>query len=133
MFGVDFVIDEDFNLFVIEVNASPMIIGTSKEKTKLMKKMFKDLTQIERALQKSRSKRVFNFLDEKKEELKEKNMEKVKELRVQFESIHKNYLEPEYESELKHIGWTKVLDESKEDGNERFGGLIDEECWDGLR
>jgi len=42
MFGVDFVIDEDFNLFVIEVNASPMIIGTSREKTKLMKKMFKD-------------------------------------------------------------------------------------------
>lgn len=41
MFGVDFVIDENFKLYVIEVNASPMIIGTSHEKTKLMKKMTK--------------------------------------------------------------------------------------------
>lgn len=43
MFGVDFVMDEDFNLAIIEVNASPMIIGTSSEKTKLMKNMFKDI------------------------------------------------------------------------------------------
>ena len=41
MFGVDMVMDEKFNLKVIEVNASPMIIGTSVHKTKLMKKMMK--------------------------------------------------------------------------------------------
>jgi hypothetical protein len=133
MFGVDFVIDEDFNLFVIEVNASPMIIGTSREKTKLMKKMFKDLVDIERALVKSRTKRVLNFLGENKAGLKSKDSDKILELRGQFDRLHKNYLESEYEGELKGIGWTKVLDESKEDGRERFNGLIDEQCWAGLR
>jgi len=133
MFGVDFVIDEDFNIFIIEVNASPMIIGTSSEKTKLMRIMMKDIVLVERGLLKSRTKRVLNFLKEKKEELKTKDEDKVKELRVEFNELHKNYFEPEYEQETKNIKWTKVLDESKENGKERFNGLIDEECWDDLR
>lgn len=43
-----------------------------------------------------------------------------------------NYLEPEYEAELADNSWTKILDESKEDGNERFAGLIEKECWPDL-
>lgn len=46
MFGVDIIVDEDFNLFVIEINASPMIIGTAIGKTKMMKKMAKGLFDI---------------------------------------------------------------------------------------
>lgn len=46
MFGVDIVVDEDFNLSIIEINASPMIIGTAIGKTKMMKKMVKGLFNI---------------------------------------------------------------------------------------
>jgi len=65
---------------------------------------------------------VLNFLGDHKSELKSKDSEKILDLRSKFDSIHKNYLEPEYEAELKGIGWTKVLDESKENGLERFNG-----------
>lgn len=129
MFGVDFVMDEDFNLHVIEINASPMIIGTSKEKTKLMRKMTKDIVTIERALLKSRSKRAFKFLNEKKEELKNAQGEALQDLKGEFAKIHKNYMEPEYEEEVKNIGWVKVLDESQTDMEKRFNGLIHPDCY----
>lgn len=82
---------------------------------------------------KSRTKRVLRFLEEKKEALKTKDEGEILEMRKEFNELHKNYYEPEFEEEVKKIGWTKVLDESKERGEERFNGLIPEECWDDLR
>lgn len=69
MFGVDIIVDEDFNLFVIEINASPMIIGTAIGKTKMMKKMAKGLFDIVHAQQFSRMKRTLNYLKENNEEI----------------------------------------------------------------
>ena len=46
MFGVDYVIDENLKLYIVEINASPMVVGTSNLKTKLMIRMMKDLFNI---------------------------------------------------------------------------------------
>ena len=36
MFGVDIVMDENFKLYIIEINSSPMIVGTAKKKNKIL-------------------------------------------------------------------------------------------------
>ena len=134
MFGVDFVMDDSFKLAVIEVNASPMIIGTSKDKTALMKKLTGDIIEIQRSLLKSRVKRALKFIKNNSKEIEQEKAgsDKLNELKKQFLNLYSNYWEPEFLDEIKDIKWTKVLDESKENGKERFCGLIEEECWPGL-
>lgn len=46
MFGVDIVMDENFKLFIIEINASPMIVGTAKKKNKILFNMMNGLFRI---------------------------------------------------------------------------------------
>lgn len=46
MFGVDIILDENFKLFVIEINPSPMIIGNIPKKTNLFKTLIGDMFKI---------------------------------------------------------------------------------------
>lgn len=45
-FGVDIILDEEFNPYILEVNASPMIIGTVPKKTELLKNMVNGMFDI---------------------------------------------------------------------------------------
>lgn len=69
VYGVDIIMDEKHELYVIEVNASPMQVGTSAEKTKLMKNMNRGIVSITLAYLRSRVKRSLKFLEEHKEEI----------------------------------------------------------------
>lgn len=46
MFGVDIVMDEKFNLFIIEINASPMVVGTAVKKNEILFNMMNGLYRI---------------------------------------------------------------------------------------
>jgi glutathione synthase/RimK-type ligase-like ATP-grasp enzyme len=46
MFGVDIILDENFKLYVIEINPSPMIIGNIPKKTNLFKTLIGDMFKI---------------------------------------------------------------------------------------
>ena len=46
MFGVDIVMDENFKLFIIEINASPMVVGTAKKKNEILFNMMNGLYRI---------------------------------------------------------------------------------------
>ncbi len=46
MFGVDIVMDEKFNMYIIEINASPMVVGTTEKKFKMMHDMMNGLFSI---------------------------------------------------------------------------------------
>lgn len=46
MFGLDFMLDENLNLWFIECNSSPQFIGTTGKKNRKIQKMLKDLFEI---------------------------------------------------------------------------------------
>ena len=127
VFGVDYVIDENFDIFVVEVNASPMQVGTSKEKTRLMKKMNQGIVQITLAFLRSRVKRSMKFLRDNAEAIK--NNENLDALAVEFRELNRNKVEPEYEHLIQNLSWEKIVDENIE-GKDAYMGLIDDECID---
>ena len=128
MFGVDVIMDENYRLYIIEINASPMVIGTAKRKTKMMTNMVKGLYNIIFAQQFSRVKRTMNFIDEnKKDIMKKKNLEANKK---KFNQLYQNYIDDEYLTMLENNPWEMIYDSEKKDKYERYMGLIDRECID---
>lgn len=45
-YGVDIILDEEFKPYILEVNASPMIIGTVPKKTELLNNMVNGIFNI---------------------------------------------------------------------------------------
>ena len=128
LFGIDIVIDDDLKLHVIEVNASPQIIGTAKRKTALLKKMLEGLFDIQYAYQYSRTSRTLKFLKENAEEIK--NAEDLRPYIKEFDLLYRNYLEPEFATMIKEDNpWHTVYDANQE-GAAKYQGLIDQECID---
>jgi hypothetical protein len=128
LFGVDFVIDNNLGLHIVEVNASPMIIGTATRKTELLRNMMNGLFDIQYAYQFSRTKRALNYLKENGEKIKKaKNVNKyIKE----FDALYRNYLDPEFAGMIKEDNpWELVYDANLE-GREKYQGLVDDECVD---
>ena len=139
MFGADFMLDEDLNLWFIECNSGPAIQGSNEEKTTFLKKMLTELFEVVHNLLKSRMKRVVkyvNFLV--KNRLIEVNSEDPENVSVQlkkpehrrkeFEDVIKNRFEEELEVSADN-GWVKIVDENYE-GLERYRGMIRTECFD---
>lgn len=97
MLGVDFVIDEDLRVYIIEINASPMIVGTNKRKTQLMQSMLEGLFGITFAQQFSRTERTLNFLERKKAVLQLEDDEgALKGLKKEFDQLYRNDILPKY-------------------------------------
>lgn len=128
IYGVDFVIDEDLNVFIIEVNASPMIVGTNLRKTQLMSDMLTGVFNITFAQQFSRTKRTLNFLSENKRKIK-KTIKKtqLRNLREQFRQLYRNDVSEEYQHMLENNPWKMVYDGSK-DGTLAYLGMISDNC-----
>jgi len=97
MYGLDFVIDEDTNIWFIECNPSPQMVGTSERKTNFLVQMVKDLFEIQFAYLRSRIKRVNQFVHSM--EQRAKNGEKLDYslLKKEFNKINVNKLEPEFQ------------------------------------
>lgn len=128
MFGLDFILDENLNLWFIECNASPQLIGTNELKTAFLSKMLSDLFHIQYAYLRGRMKRVHLFmmrLSLMTLEHKEKNWS---QLRKEFAEINKNKLEPEYPLPQNN-SFTIIMDKSRT-GPDAYFGLLDPECVD---
>jgi hypothetical protein len=125
VFGVDFLLDDQMNSYIIEVNASPMQVGTSIKKTALMKSMNRGIVKITLAYLRSRVKRSVAFLKKHADAIK--NDQNLAQLGKEFRQINRNYLEPEYEQDVSNTSWEVVIDENKP-GASAYHGYIDEEC-----
>ena len=68
LFGVDFMLDENLNLWFIESNSAPMLVGGSEEKERFVTKMLKDQSEIITGLLRSRMKRVISYVNSLLEE-----------------------------------------------------------------
>ena len=132
--GLDFILDENLNLWFIETNSGPAIENVTSFSTELFRTMFLDQYEIVIGLLRSRMKRVHEYVnniilrgeaswDEEGKVVVIKDLqEKLKE----FEELTKNYFEPEFEPR-KGNSFEKIIDEN-ETGAKRYTGLISEEC-----
>lgn len=133
LFGADFILDNNLNLWFLECNTSPVLKGTSTEKERFLIKMLKDHFEIVSGLLKSRMNRAIKFINRVNKDLKAVNQpwqeivdKNLDSLVRQFKQHTLNRFEPEYEPSADN-GFFKIIDESHE-GVERYAGLIPEEC-----
>lgn len=131
LYGMDFMIDEDLNLWFIECNASPVLEGTSEEKEKFLLKMLKDHFDIIFGLMKSRITRIVRFvnniiLEDMDGRTPEDERDYLISLRPEFKRITENYFEPEFEPSEDN-GFYKIIDENLE-GIDRYQGYLSHEC-----
>lgn len=126
VFGVDFIMDKDDKIYIVEVNPSPMMVGTSERKTELMMNMNKGVVQLVTVYLRSRFKRTYEFIRKNRAQIMRK--ENLQELKAEFKKLNRNYLEPEFEKELKNLSWEPVLDENKKGTAGYHNGLLTPEC-----
>lgn len=128
MYGVDIIMDRDFRLYIIEVNASPMVVGTSSKKTALMKNMLTGLMDIVFAQQYSRTGRTLRYLQQHREDIG--RAKKVGRHRARFEQLYRNHVDPQYQHMVDDNPWTVLYDGTLPGKYEKYLGLIDDECVD---
>lgn len=125
MFGLDFILDNKLNLWFIECNASPQLIGTSEEKTAFLTKMMHDIFEIEYAYLRSRMKRVHKFMKKYHMSMVENDFD-LPSLKEEFREINKNYLEPEFPIS-ENSSFTLIMDKNLK-GKAAYFGLLAEDC-----
>ncbi len=127
LFGLDFVMDEDLDIWFIECNPSPQFVGTSQRKTEFLTKMLNDMFEIQFAYYKSRMSRTFKFINDM---LKNANKEEdinYEKMREEFElNVNVNKLEPEYVIRAEN-GFKLIIDRNYHDEDAYFG-YLSKEC-----
>ena len=126
IYGVDFVMDRNDKIYIVEVNPSPMMVGTSKRKTDLMVSLNRGMVKTVTAYLRSRFKRTSNFIRLNKDKIMAK--QNLTELKTEFKKLDKNYLEPEYAGDLKDLSWEPVFDANKKGTPGYVNGLLTPEC-----
>lgn len=128
LFGLDFILDENLNLWFIECNASPVYQGTSVEKEIFQKTMLKDMFEIQFAYLRSRYQRIRKW-GKKANEAKKKNDTIVNDgLREEFKVINRNKLEPEFKIKNNNT-FTKIIDLTENDKKKAYNNMFDEDCF----
>lgn len=135
LYGMDFMLDENLNLWFIEANCGPVLKGTNPEKEQLVGKMLRDMYEIIASYLRSRLKRVIKYINwlEKKGLIKDSKfgdpvISKQDQRMVEFDDINRNYLDEEFELSSDN-GWVKIIDENIE-GLGRYNGMFALECFD---
>ena len=134
IFGVDFMLDTDLNLWFLEANTGPSFNGYSEPMEKFIVKMLTDHFEIINGLLRSRMKRIVEFVNElivqKQVGVNKRGMvHQIKNLELQkekFAKLTRNYFEKEFEPKVTN-GFSKIIDENYE-GVEAYQGLLSEEC-----
>lgn len=128
MFGLDFILDEDLNLWFIECNASPQLIGTNEEKTIFLTTMLRDLFEIQYAYLRSRMARVQKFMAKfQADSIAGKEMD-LDAYRKEFSQINRNYLEPNFPIS-PNSSFTLIMDKNLK-GTDAYFGHLAQECID---
>lgn len=139
LFGVDFMLDEELNLWFIECNSGPALKASNEEKRVMLTKMLKDQFEIIAGLLRSRVKRVVKYVnwlmsnnlvkvDSDTAGNVSVKIEKYELRRKEFEDLLRNRFEEEFEVSSDN-NWKKIVDENIE-GLGRYNGNIKTECFD---
>lgn len=135
LLGIDFLLDDDLNIWFIEGNTSPVIKATNAEKERLVKKMLKDMFAVVYSYLKSRIKRVIDYvnwlsLDQVVESkyLDGVIIPNVEDRHKEFEDLLKNKLEKQFKVN-KENGWMRIVDDNLS-SRDRYSKILEEDCFD---
>jgi len=125
IYGLDYVMDENLNLWFIEANTMPLMEGFTTHTNELFHNLMVDAFEIISSLMKSRAKRIIYYINNiiKKEGEDIKDIEAKKE---EFRRLTMNYFEPEFQPRANSTFY-KIIDENLS-GVERYEDLIEEDC-----
>ena len=132
LYGVDFMLDENLNLWFIEANAGRSFSAKTDYIDRLIQHMLEDHIEIVSGLLKSRMKRAVVYVNEvinRGSATTTEGSVVIKELGskiAEFKSITTNYFEKEYQPRPSN-GFSKIVDEHY-DGVERYQGLLSQDC-----
>eukprot|EP00331_Platyophrya_macrostoma_P002944 CAMPEP_0176429350 /NCGR_PEP_ID=MMETSP0127-20121128/13665_1 /TAXON_ID=938130 /ORGANISM="Platyophrya macrostoma, Strain WH" /LENGTH=432 /DNA_ID=CAMNT_0017811151 /DNA_START=262 /DNA_END=1560 /DNA_ORIENTATION=- len=126
MFGLDFMLDDKLGLWLIEVNGSPQLVGTSPMKERLMIETLSDMFEIQYAYLRSKMKRLFAIVNKVQSKLYAREPLELEKAKEEFAKANKNFLEPEWPIR-SNISWHKILDENLP-GKEAYMGVLEDEC-----
>lgn len=134
IFGLDFILDEELNLWFIECNASPVFQGTSPEKEVFQTRMLRDMFNIEYAYLRSRVKRLRNWAKKYHEaKITSSSNSTDEDFKQEFHKINKNKLEFNYADlkELKNNTFTKIIDMGiGKASKEAFHNMFETDCFE---
>lgn len=126
MYGCDFLLDTDFDIWFMECQSDP---GFNKADSP---KMMQGLWEITYGLLRSRIRRTIRFVNQLTTEIKEKHlgdtaMQKfIRSKQGEYDKINKNAFEEEFKIRKKNK-FVKIIDESVK-GQARYGNLFPSEC-----
>jgi hypothetical protein len=134
LYGVDFMLDTNLNLWFIEANAGPAFDGYSKPMEKFITKMLADHFEIIHGLLKSRMQRIIKYVNgvitdgSVVQDTESKNViiKDLEQKRNEFKKVIANGFEPEFEPKATN-GFSKFMDEHFE-GTDMYLGLVPKEC-----
>lgn len=125
MFGLDFMLDDNLNLWFIECNSSPQLIGTNDHKTKFLVTMLKDLFEIQYGLYRSRMQRVLEVIRKMSEESAAEGKVDYVKWRTEYAEASKNNFEADYKISPNN-SFKLIMDLNRKGKSAYFGHLPDE-------
>jgi len=125
MFGLDFMLDDKLNMWFIECNSSPQLIGTNDYKTNFLIKMLTDLFEIQYGYYRSRMKRVLKVINQMNAEALETGQSDHKAWKGQFKEAMRNRFEDEYRPS-KNSSFELIMDLNLKGSKAYFGNIPDE-------
>lgn len=126
MFGLDFMLDDELNLWFIECNSSPQLIGTNDQKTKFLVKMLEDLFEIQYGLYRSRMQRILKLINRISRESADNGAVDYSQWRNEYAEAARNRFEDEYKIS-KDNSFKLIMDMNRK-GKAAFFGHLDDEC-----
>lgn len=130
LMGLDFTLDDNLNLWFIEGNTKPALIGYSHDRVVILTQMLTDIYEIVFGLLRSRMKRISVFLNKLSDVYGsdwEENLPEIStKYQAEYDELIKNRFEPEFEIDPKNS--MELIIDYNLDGEEKFQGMIPEDC-----
>jgi hypothetical protein len=128
VFAMDFVMDEDLNLFFLEGNLSPSITPVNPWLEGHLAQMLRDLFDLQFSYYRSRMQRVLIVLKRMKKVLNKKGELDYNVWKRQYQKADENRIEPDY-APMPENGWMPVIDKNYP-GRLAYFDMLDQECVD---
>jgi len=133
IYGLDFMLDENMNLWFIEANAEPLLDGWSDDTKIFFNSILYDSFEIAFGLMRSRVKRIINYVNHLMRDSQvwktadnEVFIQNLVAKRKEFREITKNYFEPEFLPSPSNK-YQLIIDENIQ-GPGRYFGFLEPEC-----
>jgi len=125
LFGLDFMLDDKFNLWFIEGNPNPQLLATSEFLGKLLSELLMSLFEIEYGLYRSRMTRVLEVIQRFQRASQEKKPLNMKKWQEEYRLAAFNRFEPQF-AVGKNNSFSVVMDESLPKPKAYFGNIAPE-------